>query len=343
MKALVYTSPEQLEFLEVPDPVPRPEEALVRIDSVGICGSDMHGWLGHDDRRPAPLILGHEAAGVIAGGPREGERVTINPLVSCGKRECPACSTGRDNLCDERQIISMPPREGAFAQFVAIPEANLVTVPVGFPLEWAALAEPMAVSWHAVRLVREGTGKRGFESAIVIGGGAIGFGAALALLEKPVHVTLVEANAVRRDYAGNRAERLAADPDGFAGGSFKVVDPDSIGDSYEVVIDAVGNDATRAMSCALVRPGGIIAHVGLGGGSGGVDMRRITLREITLVGTYAYAPGDFVETTRMMFKGIFGDLNWTEIRSLSDGAGAFQDIRAGRTAAPKITLKPWES
>ena len=84
MKALVYDGVETLTFRDVPDAVAADGQELVRIASSGICGSDMHAYLGHDARRPAPLILGHEAAGTIVGGPRDGERVTINPLVGCG-------------------------------------------------------------------------------------------------------------------------------------------------------------------------------------------------------------------------------------------------------------------
>ena len=113
MKALGYDGPEEMGFRDVPDPTPNAGEHLIRVESVGICGSDMHGYLGHDSRRPAPLILGHEAAGVIVEGPRAGDRVTINPLVPCGT--CPACRAGRQNICPNRELISMPPREGAFA------------------------------------------------------------------------------------------------------------------------------------------------------------------------------------------------------------------------------------
>jgi len=89
MKALVYDGPKAVSYREVPDPIPSQDNVLIKIKAVGICGSDMHAYLGHDERRPAPLILGHEAAGTISGGDRDGERVTINPLVSCGT--CWAC------------------------------------------------------------------------------------------------------------------------------------------------------------------------------------------------------------------------------------------------------------
>ena len=126
MKALVYDGVETLGFRDVPDPVPQDEEHLIKVEAVGICGSDMHAYLGHDARRPAPLILGHEAAGVIKGGPSDGMRVTVNPLVV--SPESPAAKAGRENICPNRQIISMPPREGAFAQYISMPMRNLVEI-----------------------------------------------------------------------------------------------------------------------------------------------------------------------------------------------------------------------
>ena len=92
MKALVYTAPKQVEYLDFDDPSLTNGELLVKISNVGICGSDMHTYLGHDDRRPAPLILGHEASGVIEEREKKGERVVINPLVTCG--ECNHCQDG---------------------------------------------------------------------------------------------------------------------------------------------------------------------------------------------------------------------------------------------------------
>jgi threonine dehydrogenase-like Zn-dependent dehydrogenase len=153
MKALIYDGPERLTLRDAPDPQPEDGQQLIKVEAVGICGSDMHAYLGHDDRRPAPLILGHEAAGVIVGGPRDGERVTVNPLVACGT--CKACKTGHDNLCADRMIISMPPREGAFAQCVEMRDENLVTVPEHVSFEQAALVEPIACGWHAVRLANK--------------------------------------------------------------------------------------------------------------------------------------------------------------------------------------------
>lgn len=327
MKALIYDGPETLGFRDAADPTPAENEVLIRIDAVGICGSDMHAYLGHDDRRPAPLILGHEGAGVITSGPRNGERVTINPLVTCGT--CSACTTGRENLCAKRQIISMPPREGAFAQYVCMPEGNLVTVPDAVPLTKAALAEPLAVSWHAVRLGLEALHLKADRDALVLGGGAIGVAAALSLQAMGVRdITLVEPNDVRRAYLEKTCDiRCVAEATGTHG----------------ITVDAVGYAATRATASALTRPGGVIVHIGLGEDLGGLDIRRMTLQEITFIGTYTYTAQDFRDTCAALFDGRLGPLNWTEERGLADGAAAFADLRAGRTATPKIILLPWQS
>ncbi len=178
MKALVYDGPKLISYCDVQDPRPGQGNLLVKIEAVGICGSDLHAYLGHDERRPAPLILGHEAAGIICGGTRDGERVTLNPLVSCGN--CSACRTRRENICRYRQIISMPPREGAFAQYLTMPERNLVKVPTDYSPDKAALVEPLAVGWHTAKLAANAIDATMEKRVLVIGGGAIGLATALA-------------------------------------------------------------------------------------------------------------------------------------------------------------------
>lgn len=326
MKALVNTAVGILSYQDMPDPVAEKGQSLIRVRASGICGSDMHAFLGHDERRPTPLILGHEAAGEIVGGPRNGARVTLNPLVTCGT--CQACMAGRDNLCPERRIISMPPREGAFAELVVMRDENLVIVPDEIPLHKAALAEPLACGWHAVRL-----GARALDRDLadarchVIGGGAIGVGAALALRAFGArHITLAEPNAMRRA----TLEKI---------GGFEVIDPANTGRA-DLVIDGVGFAQTRADATAMTDPGGVIMHIGLGEGAGGLDIRRMTLQEITFIGTYTYTAQDFRDTAAAIFEGRLGALDWTERRPLAKGQKAFEEIRAGVVAAPKIILEP---
>lgn len=331
MKALVYTAPKSLAYRDEPQATLPPGECLVRVEAVGICGSDMHAYLGHDERRPAPLILGHEAAGVVVEGPGEGRRVTVNPLATCGK--CRACKSGRNNLCPQRQILSMAPRQGAFAQYIAIPAENLVEMPDRFSFEKACLAEPLACGWHGVRLGAHALDQPLSEAkCLVIGGGAIGLGAALSLRAQGASdITISEANQ-RRVPALKSA------------GDFRISTPDEImaeePGGYDLVIDGVGFSATRTTASRAARPGGVIVHIGLGDAAGGLDIRRMTLQEITFIGAYTYTPQDFRDTAAAIFDGRLGALDWADIRLLEDGAEAFSDILDGRASAPKIILKP---
>lgn len=329
MKALIYTAIETLEYRDAPQPVPREGEELIQIMASGICGSDMHAYRGHDARRPAPLILGHEAAGVVVGGPDAGRRVTINPLVACGT--CRHCLSGRNNLCAHRQIISMPPREGAFADYVAMPRSNLITVPDATPLAHAALAEPLACGWHGVRLGIAAAGRAPEDiDALVIGGGAIGLGSALSLSAQGVcNLTLVEPNDKRRAFLRDKCGQNAVAPDDLGSDMM-----------FDLVVDGVGFAATRETASAHALPGGVIAHIGLGEDTGGLDVRRMTLQEITFIGTYTYTAEDFRQTAKAIFDGTMGPLDWIDLQPLADGARAFQGIRAGTIAAPKTILVP---
>ena len=329
MKALVYQDRERLEYRDVEFPTAGDGEVIVRIDSVGICGSDMHAYLGRDGRRPPPLILGHEAAGVVCGGDHGGRRVAVNPLISCGK--CDACAVGRENLCPQRQVVSIPPRAGAFAQYLSIPEGNTVEVPNSVSLETASLVEPLACAWHAVR--RAVQAKHGFGSvpkALVLGGGAIGLGAVLCLRHRGIEdVTIVEPNPVRRAFLEKCCGLCVVEMNGLQG---EVL--------FGIVVDAVGIEASRRMACLRVKPGGLIVHIGLGSAKGGLDARRMTLQEITFIGAYTFSATDFRDTASAMFSGKLGPLDWFETRSLQEGGRAFRDLGLGKVAAPKIILKP---
>ncbi len=331
MRALVYTAPHTMEWREVPMPVPEAGEVLVRVRAVGICGSDMHAFHGHDDRRPPPLILGHEAAGTIAQGPRAGARVSINPLVVDPR--CPVVLAGRPHLSPTRQIISMPARPGAFAEYVSIPERNILPVPDALGLREAALSEPVAVSWHAVRiglarLAEPATG----QCVLVLGGGAIGIGAALVARHLgATRILLAETHAGRRAMVAEEAGIEVFDPTAPGAGP---------GDgSADLIIDAVGAAATRAMASRAARPGGVIVHVGLLPGADGFDIRRITLQEITVTGSYCYTPDDFAASLDAIAEGSLGPLGWVATRPLADGAAAFADLDAGRVDAAKIVLE----
>jgi L-iditol 2-dehydrogenase len=225
----------------------------------------------------------------------------------------------------------MPPREGAFAEYVTMPLSNLITVPDNIPLEHAALAEPLACGWHGVRLGVETLGMSPSDiRSLAIGGGAIGLGAALSLSAQGVsEVTIVEANPSRRVFLADKTK-------------LKVISPEELETEapFDLIVDGVGFAGTRATASTHTRPGGVIIHIGLGENTGGLDIRRMTLQEITFIGTYTYTAKDFEQTAQAIFDNKFGDINWIEKRPLVDGANAFKDIRSGNVQAPKIILIP---
>jgi L-iditol 2-dehydrogenase len=329
VKALVQTAPNTMAYRDEPDPEPAPGEAVIRVEAVGICGSDMHAIHGHDSRRPVPIILGHEAAGRVLTGRLAGRRVAVNPLVV--PVDCPYAREGRPHLSPRREILSMPPRPGAFAELLRAPEENLVEIPEEMPASQAALAEPIAVSYHAVHHGARLLG-RPLPAArcAVLGGGAIGLAAALVLAQAGAgEVWLVEPNRARRETALRAGIALTRPPE---------TAPDD--GSCDLVIDAVGAAATRASACRLARPGGVIVHAGLLPGAEGLDVRRLTLQEITFTGTYCYTAEEFRTVVGLLVAGRLGALDWIEQRPLAEGARAVAEIDAGAVAAAKIILTP---
>jgi threonine dehydrogenase-like Zn-dependent dehydrogenase len=331
MRALVYTGPNSLEMRDETDPTPLSDEVVIKVEAVGICGSDMHAYHGHDSRRPAPLILGHEAAGRIITGPRTGERVTVNPLVV--DPTCPYAVEGRWHLSPTRQILSMPPRPGAFAEYVRVPERNIEPIPSTLPIEHAALAEPISVSWHAVRLGMERLHiPLAAARVVVLGGGAIGLAAALVARHfGAADLRVGETNSLRRDML-KRTENIETY---LPGGDLEPAQ-----NSIDLVIDAVGAVGTRAAASRMVRPGGVIVHLGLLPGLEGLDIRKVTLQEITFTGSYCYTPVDFKQTVDAIAGERLGKLQWYEERPLSEGNDAFASIDAGSVGAAKIILRP---
>jgi 2-desacetyl-2-hydroxyethyl bacteriochlorophyllide A dehydrogenase len=330
MKALVYTGTNTVEYLDQPDPRLDEGEVILKIDAVGICGSDMHAYHGHDPRRVPPMILGHEFAATIVAGPSTGKRVTGNPLITCGV--CEYCVQGRNNLCSNRTMVGMS-RPGAFAQFMSMPAKSLIDMPQDMDAVQAALTEPAATALHAINLSMRALVRPLPEcSMLIFGGGAIGM--LSALLAKHYgcgRVTVAETNALRRAAIEREVGCPVYDP--RTGGAPAAA-------SIDFVIDAVGARATRDAAFAAVKPGGVIMHVGLQDWSSEIDMRKLTLAEITLLGTYTYTTADLRATVQALYEGVFGDLGWVEQRRLDQGSAAFADLDQGRSAAAKIILRP---
>lgn len=330
MKALVYTDTNELIYRDEPDPVLEDDEVLLKVEATGICGSDMHAYHGKDPRRVPPLILGHEVAGTIASGSQKGRSAVINPLITCGV--CSACDTGFSNLCDRRELIGMR-LAGAYAEYVKIPAANIVLLPNSVNFVHTSLAEPTATALHALNLARMKSSRPFAElNTMVVGGGAIGMLAALLLRGYGcANVLLAETNELRAESAAEHTGCQVFNP---------IKDSFHLNDSFDLVIDCVGGAKTREHALSAVKPGGTIVHIGLMDSLGELDIRKLTLFEITLIGVYCYTAADVRAAVKAIDNGMLGDLSWVETRPLSQGAQAFSDLDKGLSAAAKIVLTP---
>jgi alcohol dehydrogenase len=333
MKALVYTRPHEMQLHDRPDPELIDGEVVLRIDAAGICGSDMHAYHGHDPRRKPGLVLGHEFAATVARSAsplwQPGQRVTGNPLITCGR--CDWCLQGRDNLCANRTMVGMT-RPGAFAQYMSIPGSCLIGLPDTLSAVQAALTEPAATALHALNLSMRALVRPLPECRVlVLGGGAIGMLAALLLRHYGVdELRVAEVNPLRRASLENHARCATFDPR----------EQSAVESSFDFVIDAVGSAITRQSALAAIKPGGVVMHIGLQDWASEIDMRKLTLAEITLLGTYTYSMADLRATVAALARGAFGDLSWVERRPLADGPAAFADLHAGRLATAKVVLEP---
>jgi len=332
MQALVYTSTQTLIYKEEKNPNLTKGESIIKVFASGICGSDMHAYHGKDNRRIPPLILGHEVSGTIEKGKEIGKKVVLNPLITCGS--CEYCKNQREHLCLKRIILGMNrpiERQGGFAEYVSIPDKNIYELPKNLNMKEAPIAEPCAVALHAVELGEKNLFKPINESkALVIGAGAIGLlcGLIVSKLKNCKDIIIVEPNDKRL-----KESLKHLDADGFKPNSKNLY-----ADSFDIVFDTVGLEATRKQAIHSVKPGGIIIHIGLTQPSGTFDFRKTTLQEITFIGTYCYTNNDFEKTLNILNNKQIGNLEWIEYRKLQDGPIAFKEIHNGSCSSPKIIL-----
>ena len=333
MRALIYTEPNHIELQQRAEPVLADGDVILKIDAVGICGSDMHAYHGHDPRRKPGLVLGHEFCGTIVQSSvrnyKIGERVTGNPLITCGT--CDYCAQGRNNLCSNRTMVGMQ-RPGAFADYMAIAASSLVAMPQDMPATHAALTEPAATALHALILSMRMLERPLPECrTLVIGGGAIGMLSALLLRHYGCsEMVLAEINPLRRDMAVQHAKVTGYDP--------RTTPVEENG--FDYVIDAVGSKATRIAALQAVRPGGVVMHIGLQDWASEIDMRKLTLAEISLLGTYTYTTADLRATVQLLYRGHLGDLSWVLTRPLDQGGEIFNQLDSGKIANAKVVLLP---
>ncbi|GAA3409507.1 galactitol-1-phosphate 5-dehydrogenase [Paenibacillus hodogayensis] len=340
MKALVWTGVETMELREMAQPACKPDEAVIRVEAVGICGSEIEGYLGHNSLRVPPLVMGHEFCGTIeelgeAGGGstlRVGQKVVVNPLTACG--DCALCRRDLPQLCARRSLVGVH-RPGAFGERVAVPRSAVVPVPDGISPLRAALAEPLACSLRATRRALE---RHPFASVLVFGAGGIGLLCAMtAKLLGASRVLIADTNDKRLELVAALGIGETANPRGQQLGE-RV--RDVFGEAgVDVVIDAAGYQPTREAAMRLVRPGGTIMNIGLGIDETQLPINHLIRSEIEVLGSFCYSRQDFHDAVRLLAEGRIVETGWTEVRPLEAGGEAFADLVAGRVHVGKIFLQ----
>ena len=264
MKALLLREYKHLELLDLPQPAPALGELLIQVAACGICGSDVHGYDGSSGRRIPPIVMGHEAAGIVAAvgdgviAFHPGDRVTFDSTVFCGA--CPFCLRGEMNLCDRRQVIGVScgeyRRNGAFAEYVTVPEQIVHRLPDSMSFAEAAMLEPVSVALHAVKVSEI----RGGETALVIGAGMIGLltlQAARAAGCSRILIADVDATRLRLADSLGATETLHVSGDDLVKEVLR-----RTGSGVDVALEAVGRDETIQAAINSTRKGGTITLIG---------------------------------------------------------------------------------
>ncbi len=337
MKALTWLGPKQMELRDTPKPSPGPGEVLVEVAAVGICGSELEGYLGESAIRTPPQIFGHEFVGTVvevgadAGELAPGTRVVINPLLTCGT--CELCLRGQSNICLSREIVGAQ-RPGGMADFVVAPATNAVPISDALSDVEASLVEPLAVSIRAVELADAGY----LDRAVVIGAGNIGLLVLQVLATAGVgEILTVDTHPDRRATAAGLGSSHVGDP--LAATPGELLAP--LGDfGADVVFDCVGKDATRKLAQALIRTGGRIVLVGLHDTMSALDFNAVVRNEIAITGSYTYSDANFRTAIRALERGVVDTGEWTEVRPLAAGAQSFDDLIDHPTVVSKYVLTP---
>jgi len=335
----------QLTIEDLPVPACGPGEVLVQVAACGICGSDVHGYDGSSGRRIPPIVMGHEAAGIVAAVGAEvrsvspGDRVTFDSTVYCGR--CEFCLRGEVNLCQDRQVIGVScgdyRRAGAFAEYIAVPEAILYKLPASLSFADAAMLEAVSVALHAVKLSQA----RGGETALVIGAGMIGLlilQAARVARCSRVFVADVDATRLKLAATLGADETLhASEADlireilGLTGGR-----------GVDVVVEAVGRQETVATAIECARKGGTVTLVGNIAAQVSVPLQRIVTRQIRLQGSCASA-GEYPEAMELVASGRIKVAQLiSAVAPLRDGPQWFARLYAHEPNLMKVILDPRE-
>ncbi len=343
MKALVLKEYMKLSYEEAPMPEFGPTDVLVAVKACGICGSDIHGMDGSSGRRRPPIIMGHEASGVVSevgntvNGWKRGDRVTFDSTIFCGM--CKFCRRGDINLCDSRRVLGVScedyRRHGAFAEYVTVPQHILYRLPDGLSFENAAMVEPVSIAFHAVRRVRPALN----DTAVVVGAGMIGLFVIQALrLAGCGKIIAVDVIPDKLKLSLNLGATHTIDSnkeDALAG-----IQSITGGFGADLAVEAVGMAKTVEMAMRCVRKGGSVMLVGNVSPQVELPLQVVVTRELTIYGSCA-SSGEYPACLEMLVR---GSVNAAPILSavapLAEGASWFDRLYRKEPGLLKVILKP---
>lgn len=338
MRALVFDGPGEMPLREHPDPSPGPAEVLVAVRAAGICGSDVHGYLGATGRRRVGVVMGHEASGdVVEVGPgvtsfRAGDRVILRSILACGC--CERCRRGQPNLCLDRKGMGMH-FDGAYAERIVVAESLLLPMPDTLSYEEGALVEPLAVAMHAVNITPFAL----MDFVVVIGAGAIGLLTLLAARQRGAgSIVITDRSAHRLAVARSLGADLTIDVTTQDPAELILAATDGRG--ADAVLEAVGIGATAAQSLQVVRSGGHVTWIGNSAPTVELGMQELVTREMTLRGSYGFRE-EFEQAADAIAAGTIDVRRIIErLAPLEEGPELFRELGAGELDAVKVVLMP---
>jgi len=340
MKAVFFAGENQMEIREIPVPVQKADEYLIKIDACGICGSDVEGFLGKTGRRIAPMIMGHECAGTVAARPSGGKldigtKVAIFPKFYCGK--CEACNKGMVNVCPDADFLGVMDYNGAMTEYICVKEQYLIPYH-GIGADIASLAEPAAVSYSGVFKISDSQISNA-KNILVVGAGTIGLMALLWLKYRGARRVIVcDVSDHRLEIAKHMGADDILNP---AGCEFtNAVSDLTNGAMCDISIEAVGINATAQSSLDALKLSGYAIWIGNASRMVTVNMQNIVTKELAIKGSYIYTKVDFEKSLKLLSeKVINAEPLITHHMDMSDGVKAFELLKNNQDGkAVKVVL-----
>lgn len=301
MRQAVMTKPGEIQFGEVPRPEIGPDEVLIRVRRIGVCGSDIHVNHGLHPYTSYPVVQGHEVSGEIdqlgsaVCGFEVGEKVTFMPQLFCG--ECFACRSGNYHICDHLRVMGFQ-APGAAQDYFAVAASSVITLPRDMSIEVGAMIEPLAVACHSLRRAGGTKGKK----IVVVGAGPIGnLIAQVAKAQGATDVLISDVSEFRLDVAKRSGipHTSVASVEKLADAIFRCFGRDGA----DLILDCVGAEAATTQAIMAARKGSTIVIVGVFGKKPVVDLGLVQDRELSLVGTLMYQRPDYEEAVRVAASG----------------------------------------